>query len=406
MMPSARRFSEENAIRFSIACRGEVMPDGAPVDLELPGLGAVGAVEQADELGAAGAEQPGDADDLAVVDVDVGRLEHAAAADPGRPQNGCARCGRSTRSATEESAASSSSSRPIIFVTSVAAGQVVHAVLADELAVAQHRDAVGDLVDLIEEVADEEDGDAAVAQVADDREQLLDLAAVQARGRLVEDQHLRVEHHGAADGDELLDRDRVAGEHRVGVDREAEARAGGVAASRCVAFQSMPPPRRRLVAEHDVLADREVRAEVDLLVDGRDARRSGRRRSLLKMRGSPLDRDRPGVDRVDAGEGLDERRLAGAVLAHERVHLARPEGEVDGVEGEDAGEADGDPGHLDDRRDGGVRGHDSAAFPSFIVGTSAGGPQRPPGDVLLTYLGTGSVAMRVGSDRISTGGCR
>ena len=41
------------------------------------------------------------------------------------------------------------------------AGEVGGEVLADELAVAQDRDAVGDLVDLVEEVADEEDRDAA-----------------------------------------------------------------------------------------------------------------------------------------------------------------------------------------------------------------------------------------------------
>ena len=69
------------------------------------------------------------------------------------------------------------------------AGQVADEVLADERAVAQHGDAVGDLVDLVEEVGDEEDGDAAVAQVADDAEELLDLAAVEAGGRLVEHEH-------------------------------------------------------------------------------------------------------------------------------------------------------------------------------------------------------------------------
>ena len=136
-------------------------------------------------------EQAGDADDLAVVDVEVGGLEHPAPADAGRLAARARRCGRSSRSAAvARCASSSSSSRPIILVTSVAAGQVGREVLADELAVAQHGDAVGDLVHLVEEVADEEDGDAAVAQVADDGEELLDLAAVEARGRLVEDEHL------------------------------------------------------------------------------------------------------------------------------------------------------------------------------------------------------------------------
>ena len=44
----------------------------------------------------------------------------------------------------------------------VDAQQLLGQVLADELAVAQHRHAVADLVDLVEEVRDEEDRDAAL----------------------------------------------------------------------------------------------------------------------------------------------------------------------------------------------------------------------------------------------------
>ena len=44
------------------------------------------------------------------------------------------------------------------------------------------------------------------------------------------------------------------------------------------------------------------------------------------------------VGPVDAGDDLDQRRLAGAVLAHQRVDLAGPEVERDVVERLDAGE--------------------------------------------------------------------
>ena len=63
--------------------------------------------------------------------------------------------------------------------------------LADQPAVAQNRDAVADLVDLIEKMRDEDDADAAQRELAHDREQDLDLVAIEARGRLVEDQHPR-----------------------------------------------------------------------------------------------------------------------------------------------------------------------------------------------------------------------
>ena len=94
----------------------------------------------------------------------------------------------------------------------------------------------------------------------------------------------------------------------------------------------MPAQPAGLAAEHDVLGHGEVGEQVDLLVDGADA-------GLLRLAGT-RERDLParhqdltGVDRVDPGQRLDQGRLAGAVLPHQRVHLAGEEPEVDGVEG-------------------------------------------------------------------------
>ena len=101
MTPSPRRSSDENTMRLSIARAGRGHPDGLAVDLDLPGVGAVGAVQQPHEFGAPGAEQAGDADDLALVDVDVGGLEHAAAPDAGRAQHrGAGAVDRRARSST------------------------------------------------------------------------------------------------------------------------------------------------------------------------------------------------------------------------------------------------------------------------------------------------------------------
>ena len=185
-------------------------------------------------------------------------------------------------------------------------------------------------------------------------------------------EHLGVEHHRSSDRDELLDRDRVAGEHRAGVDREAEALQMALGAP--VGRPPVDAPAAaRLVPEHHVLAHREVGAEVHLLVHGGDAGvlRVGRAGEALLV---TADADGAGIHRIDPGESLDEARLAGAVLAHERVHLTGPEREVDVVEREDAGEPDGDAGHLDDRRDCGVHVHGDSAFPSFIAA-------HPPGDL-------------------------
>ena len=98
--------------------------------------------------------------------------------------------------------------------------------LLDQLAVAQDRHPVGDLVDLVEEVGDEDDRDALVAQAAHHLEQLRHLVGVQAGGRLVEDQHARLDVDGAGDGDQLLDGDRVLAELGGRVDVDAEALEG------------------------------------------------------------------------------------------------------------------------------------------------------------------------------------
>src|SRR5947207_2042551 len=53
--------------------------------------------------------------------------------------------------------------------------------LADQPAVAQNRDAVADLIDLIEKMRDEDDADTAHSQLAHHRKEYIDLVAIEAR---------------------------------------------------------------------------------------------------------------------------------------------------------------------------------------------------------------------------------
>ena len=94
---------------------------------------------------------------------------------------------------------------------------------------------------------------------------------------------------------------------------------------------------REFVAEEDVLGDRQTVDDVELLVHGRDAELDRR------LGGGDLDllaepRDLALVGTVDAGEHLDERRLARAVLAEDAVHLAGQDVEVDTAQRLHAGE--------------------------------------------------------------------
>ena len=103
----------------------------------------------------------------------------------------------------------------------------------------------------------------------------------------------------------------------------------------------------RLVAEHDVLGDRHHRDQHEVLVHHADA---GFDRVLRGAEddGLALQQDLPLVGLVEAVEDVHERRLAGAVLAEEGVHLALAHVEADVVVGDDAREPLRDPTHLED----------------------------------------------------------
>ena len=62
-----------------------------------------------------------------------------------------------------------------------------------------------------------------------------------------------------------------------------------------------------------------------------------------------VDQDLALVGPVEAVEDVHQRRLAGAVLAEERVHLALAQVEVDAVVRDDAGEPLRDPAELENR---------------------------------------------------------
>ena len=171
---------------------------------------------------------------------------------------------------------------------------------------------------------------------------------VEAGGRLVEDEHPRVDVDRAGDRDHLLDGERVRATAAPTTSRSrlhARERLAGAPAH-------LPPldaaELAGLAADEDVLGDREVRAEVHLLVDGADAAAAEPAAGCRTRTGAPSRVISPAVDLVDAGEHLDQGRLARAVLAHQGVDLAGEEPQVDVVERADARELLADALHLQD----------------------------------------------------------
>src|ERR1043166_3755267 len=105
---------------------------------------------------------------------------------------------------------------------------------------------------------------------------------------------------------------------------------------------------RRLAAKAYVLGDREMRDEINLLIHCADAelfRGLGR----MRMDFGPVQAHRPAVARIDARQHLDQRALARAILAHQRVHLAAPDREVHPLQRSDPRKRLGQTANLQQR---------------------------------------------------------
>ena len=88
-------------------------------------------------------------------------------------------------------------------------------------------------------------------------------------------------------------------------------------------------PGAHLLAEEDVGDDVEVLAERQVLEDGGDAEVERVARARAMTTGRPSKRMVPELGWMHAGEDLDQRRLAGAVVADEGDDLAGMDVEVD-----------------------------------------------------------------------------
>ena len=102
---------------------------------------------------------------------------------------------------------------------------------------------------------------------AHQREELRDLVLVEARRRLVEDEHLAPRCRSRARSRPSAGRRASARRAALETSTSTPTRASASAARRRTARHWMRPKPARLAADRDVLGDREVRAEVDLLVD-------------------------------------------------------------------------------------------------------------------------------------------
>ena len=145
--------------------------------------------------------------------------------------------------------------------------------MADHTAAPHHRDAVGDVEDLLQLVADEDDRLARFDQVAQHHEQLLRLLRREHAGRLVEDEDVRAAVQHLHDLRALLQPDRQVTHARVGVKRKPVTLRQVVDRRASTGVVVEVRACHRLAAQHDVLADREHGDQHEMLVHHADAQR-------------------------------------------------------------------------------------------------------------------------------------
>ena len=215
----------------------------------------------------------------------------------------------------------------------------------DVMAVAQHGVAIAEAKNLVEPMRDKDDRQSLGLQRPHDADEIGDLGFAEGRRWFVHDDEAGLHRQRAGDLDKLLLSDRKIAHLCHWIALEPDALGDGLRLLR-----HAPPADEQLrtgfAANEHVLGDRHVRSEGELLVDRDDAGALGvvgRRKS--DRLAEQLDFARIGALR--AGENLEQRRLAGAVLAQERMDLRRSHFEMDVLKRKHAGKALADAGHLE-----------------------------------------------------------
>ncbi len=192
----------------------------------------------------------------------------------------------------------------------------------------------------------QDDGRTAACQRLHRRQQALGFAVGQHRSGLVEDQDARTCEQHLQDLDALLfgDRQALGALPRIDVEAELVGLGADLRLERAEPLAMAAFTRCERMPEQDVLGHGERLHQLEVLVHHADVvpRRIAR---AIEPHRVVVDQHVARLRRIEPGRDVHQRRLAGAVLAEQRVHLAparievRVDQRLEAVEGlADAGE--------------------------------------------------------------------
>ena len=212
----------------------------------------------------------------------------------------------------------------------------------DHMTVTHDGHDVAVIKDLVQLVADIDNGDAAAAQILDDAAELFQLLCGQGAGRLVHNDQLGVKGQCLGDLDHLHLRCTQVAHDGVGIDGAAD----GIKQRACPLVRTLHAFCFAETSQKDVFADSHFVDQIKFLIDDAQAaaQRLDRRclfnRLTVKNDGAP-------ILFIHAGEYLHERGLARSVFANDTVHDALRDLQRNMIQSNNAGEVFADI--LDDQ---------------------------------------------------------
>src|SRR5215217_42795 len=310
---------------------GRADPDLFPAHEYLAGVRRTDAEDGLRQLGAARPDEPGEAQDLAAAQRQVHGLELTLAGQSPDLEGHLAGAARAPGEELAQGPAHHEADQLLGVQFGGGRG-------GDVPAVAQHGDAVGYLEDLLQPMRDVDDAHVAGGEVLDDAEELPRLPVGQRRGRLVHHHRPGVAHQGPGDGHDLP----VGRREPLDRGRHVELDAQSVQPPSRLVLHGAPveatPAGAGLLAAHEqVLGDRELGEQVELLGDHGDAGSLGVARRG-ESSGLAVHLQAALVGLVEPVHDLHERTLAGPVLAHQGVNLSRTQVEVHVLHGDHTAE--------------------------------------------------------------------
>ena len=205
------------------------------------------------------------------------------------------------------------------------------------LAVAEHRDRIGNFQHIVEEVRNEDDAAPIRLDLAQNVKQPLHLRRRQRRGGLIQDDDAGPGKQDARKFHKLLQADRQRTHPGLGIDIKAEA-----GDEPCRLLVDPGPVHRahlgqRLVAQKNILGNREVRNGRQLLVHHADARRQ-RLARRAEMYFSAVNAHFAVIVVIDPGDDFHRGGFARPVFADQAVNFAGLQRHIDILQRRDAAE--------------------------------------------------------------------